>query len=122
MREERGQIDSDVLVSEPMTLFGSVGGDVRVVSGGKLYLHGIVIGALIVDEGGRVHIYGTVAGNVRVLSGAKIVHSGVIGGDVLNEGGRFYSDLAAVVNGKVKTTRQGTSEIARSSSGVDEME
>jgi cytoskeletal protein CcmA (bactofilin family) len=122
MREERGQIEGDLVVAETMTLFGSVGGDVHVGKRGRLYLRGMVIGRLIVEDGGRVHIYGTVAGSVRLERGAKIVHSGVIGGDVLNEGGRFYSDPAAVVNGKVKTTHKGTSEIDQHSTDMDQIE
>ena len=33
MREERGQIGGDVLVYEPFTLWGSIGGNVRRHSG-----------------------------------------------------------------------------------------
>ena len=37
MREERGQLAGEVIVYEPFNLWGSVGGRVKVVQGGKLY-------------------------------------------------------------------------------------
>jgi cytoskeletal protein CcmA (bactofilin family) len=105
MREERGQVAGNVIVYEPYTLWGSVGGDVNVIEGGKFYLRGTIYGNLVVDFGGRVHIFGNVVGNVTVEAGAKVIHSGIIGGDAINNGGRLYIERASQVQGKVKTSK-----------------
>jgi cytoskeletal protein CcmA (bactofilin family) len=105
MREERGQVSGDVVVYEPYTLWGSVGGDVKVIKGGKFYLRGTIYGALLVEHGGRVHIFGNVVGDVTVEKGAKLVHSGVIGGDAINNGGRLFIESMGKVQGKVKTRK-----------------
>ncbi len=108
MREERGQIGGDVLVCEPFTLWGSIGGDVRVIQGGKLYVRGAIYGNLAVEYGGRVHIFGNVAGNLLVERGAKVIHSGVIGGDATNDGGRLYIEATSKVMGRIKPQRGET--------------
>ena len=64
MREERGQLTGDVIVYEPFTLWGSVGGNVRVIQGGKLYVRGAIYGNLTVEYGGRVHVYGNISGDL----------------------------------------------------------
>lgn len=103
MREERGQIAGDVIVYEPFTIWGSVGGNVKVIEGGKLYLRGSIYGDLTVEFGGRVHIYGNVTGDLLVERGAKVIHSGVLGGDAINEGGRIFIEAGSKVIGKIKT-------------------
>ena len=103
MREERGQIRGDVVVYEEFTLWGSIGGNVTVIKGGKFYVRGIIHGDLVLENGGRVHVLGNVNGNVIVHPGAKLVHSGNIGGDVTNLGGRFYVNRTGTIAGKVKT-------------------
>jgi cytoskeletal protein CcmA (bactofilin family) len=103
MREERGQLSGDVLVYEPFTLWGSVGGNVRVIQGGKLYVRGAIYGNLTVEFGGRVHILGNVSGDVTVQRGAKVIHTGMIGGDAINEGGRLFIEAASKVLGRIKT-------------------
>jgi cytoskeletal protein CcmA (bactofilin family) len=105
MREERGQVSGDVVVYEPYTLWGSVGGNVKVIEGGKLYVRGNIYGNLLVEAGGRVHIFGNVLGNVTVEKAAKVVHSGVIGGDAINNGGRLFIEAVAQVKGKVKNRK-----------------
>ena len=102
MREERGQLSGDQLVFEPYTLWGSIGGDVRVIQGGKLYVRGAIYGNLTVEYGGRVHIFGNISGNLIVQRGAKVIHSGVLGGDAINQGGRLYIDSIARIMGKIK--------------------
>lgn len=102
MREERGQIAGDVVVYEPFTLWGSIGGNVTVIAGGKFYCRGAIYGKLTVEFGGRVHILGSVTEDVIVHRGAKVIHSGMVGGDVLNEGGRLTIESIARVMGKVK--------------------
>jgi cytoskeletal protein CcmA (bactofilin family) len=107
MREERGQIRGDVVVYEPFTLWGSVGGNVTVVEGGKFYLRGAIYGNLIVEPGGRVHIYGNVTGNLKLAEKSKVIVSGMIGGNAINNGGRLYIDKQARVMGKVRTHNDG---------------
>ena len=102
MREERGTIPGDVVVYEPFTLWGSVGGKVTVVDGGKFWLRGSVYGDLIVEDGGRVHVMGSVIGTVTLKDGAKVIVSGTIGSAV-NNGGRLYVERTGKVMGSVKT-------------------
>ena len=108
MREERGQIGGDLVVKDGLTLWGSVGGNVNVVEGGKLYLRGAVYGDLTIEYGGRCHIFGRVIGNLTVKRGAKVIHSGVLGGDAINRGGRLFIENTATINGKVKTLKGET--------------
>jgi cytoskeletal protein CcmA (bactofilin family) len=109
MREERGQVSGDIVVYEPFTIWGSVGGNVKVIERGKLYLRGSVYGDLVVEWGGRVHIYGNVTGTLIVERGAKVIVSGIIGGDAINDGGRLFIDATATVGGKIKTRSGETS-------------
>lgn len=102
MREERGQIQGDMVVYEKLTLWGTLGGDCTVVKGGRMYLRGSIYGNLIVEAGGRVHAYGNIRGNVIVHPKAKVILSGTIGGDACNEGGRLYIDSTARIMGRVK--------------------
>ncbi len=87
MREERGTLNGNQVISEALDLWGTISGNVTVVDGGKMYVRGAIYGHLRVAHGGRVHIYGNVSGNLTVLEGAKVIHSGVLGGDAINEGG-----------------------------------
>lgn len=88
-------------VFEPYTLWGSIGGDVTVIQGGKFWMRGAVYGNLTVEYGGRVHIYGNVTGNLTVMRGAKVIHSGVVGGNALNDGGRLYIESMAKILGSL---------------------
>jgi len=108
VREERGQLGGDLIVSEPLELWGAVGGNVNVVEGGKLYLRGAVYGDLTIEYGGRAHIFGRVIGNLTVKRGGKIIHSGVLGGDAINQGGRLFIEPTATINGKIKTLKGET--------------
>lgn len=108
MREERGQISGEVVVYEDFTLWGSVGGNVKVIKGGRLYVRGAIYGDLLVEPGGRVHIFGNVTGNLTVMRAAKVIHSGVLGGDAINLGGRIFVDATAKIMGKVKTRKGET--------------
>lgn len=108
MREERGQINGDVVVYENFTLWGTIAGKTTVVEKGKFYLRGTVYGDLVIEFGGRVHIFGNVTGDVTVERGAKLIHSGNIGGDLTNRGGRIYIDRTANVLGKTKTIKGET--------------
>ena len=108
MKEERGTIAGDWTVSEPTTLWGSVGGNVTVAEGGKLYMRGAVYGDILVEYGGRLHIFGRVAGSLTVKRGAKVIHSGLLGGNATNMGGRLYIENTAQINGKIKTVKGET--------------
>lgn len=103
MREERGHLQGDQVITEPLDLWASVIGNVRVEEGGKLYVRGNIHGNLVVARGGRVHVFGNVSGRLTVEKGAKIIFSGVLGGDAINEGGRLYIDDTATIMGRVKT-------------------
>lgn len=108
MREERGQITGGAVIYEPVELWGSIAGKVRVIEGGKLYVRGAIYGDLIAEQGGRVHIFGRVTGKLIVYPGAKVVHSGILGKDAINKGGRLYVDSLAQVGGKVKHKKGDT--------------
>ncbi|HVT90060.1 MAG TPA: hypothetical protein VHD56_14500 [Tepidisphaeraceae bacterium] len=110
MREERGQFPGDMVVYEPFTLWGSVGGNVKVIEGGKFYHRGSIYGDLTVEFGGRVHIFGSITGNLTVERGGKVIHSGVVGGDAINEGGRIFIEANSKVGGKIKT-RSGETKV-----------
>jgi cytoskeletal protein CcmA (bactofilin family) len=103
MREERGQLKSDIVVYEEYTLWGSVAGNVKVIKGGKFYLRGVIYGNLSVEPGGRVHVFGNVSGHLTLAKHTKVIVSGTIGGDTINRGGRLYIDTAAHLLGKLKT-------------------
>src|SRR5215213_2794113 len=103
MREERGRLPGGTVINEAMEFWGSVGGNVSVVDGGKLYVRGAIYGDLIVEDGGRVHVFGNVQGSIYVREGAKLIHSGVVGKDVINNGGRLAVDAIAKVGGRIKT-------------------
>jgi cytoskeletal protein CcmA (bactofilin family) len=103
MKDERGQLTGDIVVSEPYTLWGRVAGNVTVQNGGKFYLRGSIFGDLTVEPGGRVHLLGNLQGKLTVQAKAKAVVGGMVGGDVVNLGGRIYVEQTATVMGKVKT-------------------
>ena len=107
MREERNHLAGAQTIDESVDLRGSIGGDVTVVEGGKLYVRGAIYGKLTVASGGRVHVYGHVQGDVIVEEGAKLIHSGVIGGDLVNDGGRLHVDKIAKTSGKIRTSATG---------------
>lgn len=108
MREERGSIAGPLVVHEPYTLWGSVGGDVIVVEGGKFYMRGSIYGNLVVEYGGRVHIFGSITGSLKLARGTKVIHSGIIVGNAVNQGGRLYIDASGKVQGKIKTIKGET--------------
>ena len=110
MREERGRLPGGTIIDESVELWGSVGGHVTVIDGGKFYVRGAIYGNLTVEDGGRCHIFGNVQGNVIVKEGAKVIHSGVVGQNVINEGGRLVVDALAKVMGKIKT-RSGETKL-----------
>ena len=103
MREERGQLSGDIIVYEPFTLWGSVGGNVTVIEGGKLYVRGAIYGDLTVEYGGRVTSTAMSPATCR-RARRKVIHSGVLGGDAINHGGRLYVE---------RSQRQGQRKKAR---------
>jgi cytoskeletal protein CcmA (bactofilin family) len=109
MREERGQLGGDMLVNEVFTLWGSIGGDVTVVEGGKFYVRGSIYGNVFVAKGGRAHILGQIQGNLVIHRRAKVILSGVVGGDITNLGGRLFINSTSKVLGKWKID-QGETE------------
>jgi hypothetical protein len=103
MREERGRLPGGTIIDESVELWGSVGGHVTVIDGGKFYVRGAIYGTLTVEDGGRCHVFGNVQGNLIVKEGAKVIHSGVVGQNVINEGGRLVVEALSKVMGKIKT-------------------
>src|SRR6266513_1322478 len=103
MREERGRLPGGTIINESVELWGSIGGNVTIVDGGKLYVRGAIYGNLTVEDGGRCHVFGNVQGNIIVKEGAKVIHSGVCGHNIINEGGRLVVEAISKVAGKVKT-------------------
>ena len=71
MREERGTIAGDYTVSDELTLWGTVGGNLIVAERGKFYMRGAVYGDILVEYGGRLHIFGRVVGSLTVKRGGK---------------------------------------------------
>ena len=108
MREDRGAVPGPMVVHEPYTLWGTCGGTVTVVEGGKFYMRGSIYGDLRVEYGGRVHVYGNITGSLTVAKGSKVILSGVVTGDATNDGGRLYVDAAGEVRGRVRTLRGET--------------
>ena len=108
MREERGTIAGDYTVSDELTLWGTVGGNLIVAERGKCYMRGAVYGDILVEYGGRLHIFGRVVGSLTVKRGAKVIHSGVLGGNATNMGGRLYIENTSQINGKIKTVKGET--------------
>jgi cytoskeletal protein CcmA (bactofilin family) len=103
MKDERGHVAGNQIITEPYTLWGSVAGNVMARNGAKLYVRGAIYGDLIVEPGGRVHIFGNISGNLTVMEKSKVIHSGILGGDATNRGGRLYIEATAKVLGKVRT-------------------
>ena len=109
MREERGQLKGNIVVKEPYTLLGVLAGNVTVAQHGKFYHRGSIYGNLTVEPGGRAHIFGNIMGSVTLKEDTKVIVSGSVGGDVINLGGRLFIELAAKIDGKVKTRSGQTS-------------
>ncbi|TDO06479.1 uncharacterized protein DUF3887 [Mycobacterium sp. BK086] len=82
--------------------FGKTDGDVRVTSGGKLVLVGMVVGTLTVESGGYANIIGAVDGLV-IEPGARAKLRGLSMGDVTNHGGEL------TISGAVKGVLRGRS-------------
>src|SRR5438477_10489217 len=111
MREERGTFKGDMVISEPVTLWGTVAGNVSVIKGGKFYLRGSVYGNISAEPGGRAHLLGNITGDLTVMEDAKVILAGAIGGDAINEGGRLYIEHTAKVMGKVKGRKGKTQRL-----------
>ena len=103
MREERGNLAGDLVITEPFTLWGSIAGNVTATKGSKFYVRGAIYGHLTVLPGGRVHVFGNVSGNLTLAEKTKVIHSGILGGDAINRGGRLYIEATAKILGKLKT-------------------
>lgn len=111
MREERGQILGDLTIDELFTLWGTIGGNVTVIKGGKFYLRGELFGSMIVESKGRVHVFGNMTGGLTIKPGGKVVVSGTIKGKALNEGGRLYLDKDGDILGGIQTVEGGETTI-----------
>ncbi|MBR9903651.1 MAG: hypothetical protein GYB15_07390 [Gammaproteobacteria bacterium] len=86
MNIEHGTINRKVYLDYELKLHGVVLGDVLIKNGGVLELHGIVSGDVVVDPMGVANIYGTVNGNV-INNGGKTLVAGTISGKMIRHSG-----------------------------------
>lgn len=99
MRTEHGRIDGDIEVNDGFNLVGMVTGNIRVVSGGVLHLHGMCVKDITVRSGGTAKLFGMVNGNVLNDGGSLEVHGTVLGAVRTNGGKTVISPAATVVHG-----------------------
>lgn len=97
MRTDRGTLEGDQIVSDVLTVFGMVAGDVTVAPGGYLVLFGLIAGHLRIQPHGRANISGTVAKSVTndgTLRVAGIIQESLDGaGETLIEQGSFVNGV-----------------------------
>src|ERR1700722_9546480 len=101
MREERGQLAGNVVINELYTLWGTIGGTVKIVDGGRFYMRGTIYGDVFIEDGGRAHIFGNITGNLTVAANAKVIIGGIVSGKLTNNGGRVYIEDYDSLGGKV---------------------
>lgn len=75
---------------------GTTHGDVRVTSGGKLVVVGIIVGTLTVESGGYAYIIGMIGG-LAIEPGGRAKLPGLCTGDATNQGGDL--EVRGTVNG-----------------------
>jgi hypothetical protein len=95
-------------------------GDVRVTSGGKLALVGVIVGTLTVGSGGYANIIGVVHGLV-IEPGGKAILRGVCMGDATNQGGdlEVRGTVKGVLHGRSTTRVMPQAKISRYSEQID---
>jgi hypothetical protein len=106
---------SDLEISDELTVTGNVNGRITVLGGGVLVLLGVATGGVVVAGGGFARISGT-TGGLFVAAGGHAVLAGTCEGSVTNDGG----DL--VIEGTVTEAvieQAGTTSIAEGPSSAD---
>ncbi len=79
MKVEEGRIEGDITVDEEFQLDGIISGNITVVSGGSLILHGTCLGSLTIESDASANVHGTVVGDVHNQGGQLEVHGSVEG-------------------------------------------
>lgn len=99
MRIEEGRYEGNLDVREPVTVTGSVTGDIRVLPTGRLQLDGSCGGRLIVEQGGSAVVCGSVRGDVHNKGTLDL--RGKVGGSVMSTEGELSQASEAEVAGAV---------------------
>jgi hypothetical protein len=100
----------DLLVTDELSVTGTVTGTIYVHSDGLLVLMGVAEEGVVVLDGGYARISGT-TGRLLVGPGGRATLTGTALGSVTNDGGRLVID--GTVRGRV-TTRSGETTVAPS--------
>jgi cytoskeletal protein CcmA (bactofilin family) len=100
----------DLLVTDELSVTGTVTGTIYVHSDGLLVLMGVAEEGVVVLDGGYARISGT-TGRLLVGPGGRATLTGTALGSVTNDGGRLTID--GTVRGRV-TTRSGETTVAPS--------
>jgi cytoskeletal protein CcmA (bactofilin family) len=82
MKVEEGKIEGDITVDEEFQLNGIISGNITVVTGGSLILHGTCLGNLVIERDALANIHGTVVGDVENQGGKLEVH-GTVDGNIV---------------------------------------
>lgn len=104
MRTEQGKIEGDLEVKEPFTLLGMVTGNISVVNGGVLHLHGMCAKSVVVRSGGIAKLHGMVSGDALNNGGSLDVQGTVHGAVRTISGTTVISPNAVVIRGVVQAT------------------
>jgi cytoskeletal protein CcmA (bactofilin family) len=102
----------DLLVTNELSITGTVTGTIYVHSEGLLVLMGVAEEGVVVLDGGYARISGT-TGRLLVGPGGRATLTGTARGAVTNDGGRLVID--GTVHGRV-STRSGETSIAPNAS------
>jgi cytoskeletal protein CcmA (bactofilin family) len=98
----------DLLVTDELSVTGTVTGTIYVHSDGLLVLVGVAEEGVVVLDGGYARISGT-TGRLLVGPGGRATLTGTALGSVTNDGGRLMID--GTVRGRL-TTRSGETSVA----------
>ncbi len=99
MRSERGKIDGDWSVNDDVELHGMVTGAITVDDGGFIRLYGMCCGDFIVHAGGRAAVHGMVKGDV-INRGGDVVIYGMVDGVVHEDSGKTTIDATAIIHSR----------------------
>jgi cytoskeletal protein CcmA (bactofilin family) len=104
MRAESGKIEGDLEVKDAFVITGMVTGNIVVISGGILDLHGMCVKNVIVRSGGTARLHGMVSGDAINEGGSLEVHGTVNGAVRTVNGTTVVSPSAVVVRGVSQAT------------------
>jgi cytoskeletal protein CcmA (bactofilin family) len=101
MRFENRELAGDMVIAEDLIVTGSISGDARVESGGRLLLRGTIRGDLTIEAGGFVDLRGMVLWDVHNVGGELRV-LGTIGGRMDDRSGNTAVDPGARILNRVR--------------------